>query len=606
MKEFIFNPINDKFPKGAVKCGETISYTLRVSKFLGVTNAYFIMHPEGKQDEKFEMTRVYVDEKYIHYSFSYNYTESGFYWYHFEVQKGDNSICLYRTSNLDVADNCDNNDYLQLIVDKESKIDKSFHKGIIYHIMVDRFNRVGDVKCRDGLTLADWDKPIEREFNEYGEKVDNICYGGTFAGITEKLSYLKSLNVSTIYLSPVFEANSNHKYNVADYAKLDSMYGTQDDFINLITEAKKFGMSIIIDGVFNHTGSDSVYFNRYGRYKTVGAYQSTNSKYYDWYEFINYPTDYSCWWGVSSLPQTREDSGFFDYIAGKNGIVEKYMKMGIGGFRLDVVDELSNKFLDAICSAVHRIDPKALIVGEVWEDASSKVSYDERKEYFLGGHLDSVTNYPMKNAILDYVKYGNVENFVSVVNLIKDQYPVGVQNNLMNIIDTHDTKRALTILGADTNNENYSENDNYFLSTEELNKGIRLLKIASAIQYTVMGIPTVYYGDEVGVEGMKDPFCRATFPWGNENKELLDWYIKLGELRKNKVFIDGDMNIKYAEDGVLIYERVSKDKKVIVAINRSEEEFEFILDKTMCDYLGEDYVNGRITLMPDELKIFVM
>ena len=282
------------------------------------------------------------------------------------------------------------------------------------------------------------------------------------------------------------------------------------------------------------------------------------------------------------------------------------MSMGIGGFRLDVVDELSNKFLDAICSAVHRINPNAIIVGEVWEDASSKISYGERKEYFLGGHLDSVTNYPMKNAILDYVKYGSVENFVSVVNLIKDQYPVGVQNNLMNIIDTHDTKRALTILGADTNNENYSENDNYSLSTEELNKGIRLLKIASAIQYTVMGIPTVYYGDEVGVEGMKDPFCRATFPWGKENLELLDWYKKLGDLRNNKVFIDGEMNIKYAEDGILIYERVKKDKKVIVAINRSDEEFEFILDKTMCDYLGEDYVNGKITLMPDELKIFVM
>ena len=143
------------------------------------------------------------------------------------------------------------------------------------------------------------------------------------------------------------------------------------------------------------------------------------------------------------------------------------------------------------------------------------------------------------------------------------------------------------------------------MSDEELSEGIKLLKIASAIQYTVMGIPTVYYGDEAGVQGMKDPFCRAPYPWGNENKELLDWYIKLGNLRNNKVFIDGDMNIKYAEDGVLIYERVSGDKKVIVAINRSQEEFEFILDKTMCDYMGDDYVSGKITIAPDVIKIFV-
>lgn len=605
MREFIFNPINDKSPKGAVKVGSQIKYTLRVSKFSGCSNVYFVMHREGEPNKRIEMNRVLVDDKYIHFCFTHKFEENGFYWYHFDVVRGEETIELYRTDSLDVGENIDKFDYLQLIIDNESKIDKNYHKGIIYHIMIDRFNRVGDVKCRSGLTLADWDKPIEREFNEFGEKIDKICYGGTFAGITEKLPFLKSLNVRTIYLSPVFEANSSHKYDVADYSRVDSMYGSQEDFLTLIKQAKKLGMSIIIDGVFNHTGSDSIYFNRYGRYKTVGAYQSRNSKYHDWYEFINYPQDYSCWWGVSSLPQTREDSGYFDYIAGKNGIIDKYMKMGLGGFRLDVVDELSNKFLHAICSTIRNVNPNAIIIGEVWEDASSKISYDERKAYFLGGHLDSVTNYPMKNAIIDYVKYANTQTFVNVVNLIKDQYPVSIQNNLMNIIDTHDTKRALTILGADVTNEQYSENDNYFMSDAELNEGVKLLKIASAIQYTVMGIPTVYYGDEAGVQGMKDPFCRAPYPWGKENKELLDWYIKLGNLRNNKVFVDGEMNIKYAEGGILIYERVSGDKKVIVVINRSQEEFQFILDKTMCDYMGDDYVSGKITIAPDVIKIFV-
>jgi len=597
MNNYIFNPINNKTPGGAVVIGTEVTYTLRVSKFTNPATCYFVMHKDGQDPVYYEMTREFVDDKYIHFTYSYKFVNVGFYWYHFEVKYGNEFTKLIRSDSLDVVESHADNDYLQLVINNESKTDKAFRKGIIYHIFVDRFCREGEVKARKGLNLIeDWTTPVEYEFNDKNIRINANCYGGNFQGIKSKLPYLKKLNVGTIYLSPIFEANSSHKYDVADYSKIDSMFGTNEEFMDLIKSAKRLGIRIIIDGVFNHTGSDSVYFNKEGRYKTIGAYQSPNSKYYSWYDFSNYPDEYSCWWGFKTLPQTREDSGFYDYISGKNGIINKYMSMGIGGLRLDVVDELSNKFLHSICDSARDIDPKALIVGEVWEDASSKISYDERKEYFLGGNLDSVTNYPMKNAILNFIKYGDHQGFVNITNLILDQYPKSVQNNLMNILDTHDTIRALTFLGAENDVYEYAIDGKYTLNEEERERGVKLLKLATLMQFTVMGVPTVFYGDEAGIEGMKDPYCRTPYPWGNENQDLISWYQKLGELRNNKVLEDGDMKIKYANNGVIIYERIKGDNKIIVAINASHDTFEFIVERNMFNFMTGEYTSGKITL----------
>lgn len=603
MEKYIFNPINNKTPKGAVELNTEVRYTLKVSKFENIIGAYFVMHKDGESGQKHIMKREYVDDKYVHYSFVCKFSEIGFFWYHFELDYGRHYEHLVRSDSLDVISSPADSDYLQLVIGGESKTDNAFHKGIIYHIFVDRFNRSGTVKPRKGLNLVeDWNTPVGLEYNERGERVNNNCYGGNFQGIIEKLPYLKSFNVSTIYLSPIFEANSSHKYDVADYSKIDSMFGSGEDFLELISASNKCGIKIIIDGVFNHTGSDSVYFNKDARYKTVGAFQSKNSKYYSWYHFDNYPDNYMCWWGIKTLPETREDSGFFDYIAGKNGIVEKYMAMGVAGMRLDVVDELSNDFMHAICESARRIAPKSFMVGEVWEDASTKIAYDERKKYFLGGNLDSVTNYPMKNAILEYIKYGDEHNFVNITNLILDQYPRGVRNNLMNILDTHDTMRAITFLGKDNNGE-YDSNGEYRLSSDEKDRGVKLLKLASIMQYTIMGVPTVFYGDEAGIEGTKDPYCRAPYPWGKENIELIEWYRRLGGLRNNKVLHDGDMNIRYALDGVIIYERVKGDNKVIVAINRGSEDFHFTLDRLMTEYFSSEHISGKVTLPKDSAMV---
>ncbi len=603
MENFVFNPINNKLPKGACAKGSNVSYTLKVAKFIGLNLAYFVMHKDGENDTRIEMTKDHADERYFYMTCSVKYDDPGFYWYHFEVETSSGNFTLVRDDDFNLKMGPGGNNYLQLVIASESSVAKNFRKGIIYHIFVDRFCRSGQVTARKGLKLIDdWSKPIELEYNEAGERVNFNCYGGNFQGIIDKLSYLKSLNVGTIYLSPIMEANSNHKYDVADYSKIDSMFGDQELFEILIAKAKRLGMTVIIDGVFNHTGSDSVYFNKNGRYRTVGAYQSPNSKYYSWYTFNKYPDDYSCWWGIKTLPQTEENSGFFDYIAGRNGIIEKYMAMGIGGYRLDVVDELTNNFLHAICQAARRVNPKAMIIGEVWEDASSKISYDERKNYFLGGNLDSVTNYPMKNAILDFVKHGDVKTFVNTINLIKDQYPKAIQNNLMNILDTHDTARALTYLGLD---DGINPKQNISLTPEQRDRAKKLLKLATIMQYTVMGIPTVFYGDEAGLEGTGDPYCRATYPWGSEDSELVEWYKQLGELRNNPVFANGELDIKYAQDGVVAYERENGDFKAIIIINRGEKPFEFTLMRTMSNYFTNEHISGKITVPCDEALVLI-
>lgn len=603
MEKFVFNPIANKEPKGAIASGEYVKYTLKVWKFASSSDVKMVIHRDGEREYSVNMEKAFTDEKYDYYQIDLNFTEVGLYWYHFELKIDGEEKRLVRSENLDIIDSHIDSDYLQLVYAKDSEADKSFGRGIIYHIFVDRFRKSGTVKPREGLNLLkDWNTPVEKEYLD-GKQVNINCYGGNLAGVIEKLPYLKSLNVSTIYLSPIFEANSSHKYDTADYSKIDSMFGTMDKFQQLIDKAKDMDINIILDGVFNHTGSDSIYFNRNGRYNTLGAFQSSESPYFSWYEFNNYPYDYNCWWGIQTLPQTRENSGFFDYIAGEKGIINKYMSMGLGGFRLDVVDELGSNFLSAICNATRKIKPDAMVIGEVWEDASCKIAYGERKPYFLGGYLDSVTNYPMKNSILEYIKTGNEQVMVNTINMIKDQYPRNIQNNLMNFLDTHDTKRAITYLGADMTSPEYSEYSNYILSEEEREKATKLLKLATILQYTVMGIPCVFYGDEAGMEGMADPYCRGAYPWGNEDKDLIEWYQKLGNLRNNDVFDNGDLNIKFAEDGVFIYERVKNNKKVIIAINRNEESAEFYLDRVMTDFFTGNPVTGKQTLSPNSALV---
>jgi len=365
--------------------------------------------------------------------------------------------------------------------------------------------------------------------------INREVFGGNFKGVISKLNYLKYLGVTVIYFNPISQASSNHKYDTADYMKFDDMYGTDEDFKLLVSKAKELGIKVIVDGVYNHTGSDSVYFNKYNRYKTVGAYNSEKSQYYNWYSFINYPDVYEAWWGIDTLPKVRRDAKeFHELIAGENGVIAKYLNMGVFGVRLDVVDEISDDFTKLISDRVKSYGENRIVMGEVWEDAATKISYSERRKYFTQNELSSVMNYPIKESIINYIKSQNPKDFESTVRMLLNNYPKPVQDNLMNFLGTHDTSRF------------YSEL--IYASNGDRDIAFKLLKIATILMFTVIGVPSIFYGDEYGMEN-NDGSSRGCFDWDNYNNEIFNWYMTLTKLRKIKVFKHGDMNILFAKNG---------------------------------------------------------
>lgn len=602
MNDYIFNPICDRTPCGSCCNGDTVKYNIKVKKCTGVALVDFVLHKDGNAPCGYPMNLSFADDKYLYFEYSHKFLEAGHYWYHFECKKfGGEVIKLIQGDNMDAIEGDDDRDFLQLVTLKSDSVDEHFRRGVIYHIFVDRFCRVGEVKVREGLTLCDdWLDPVDYEFDDNKKRINHKCYGGNFEGIISKLPYLKDLGVTTIYLSPIFEAHSSHKYNTADYQKIDEMFGGEPVFKRLLASAKKLDINIILDGVFNHTGSDSVYFNKEGRYSSLGAYNSKNSPYFGWYNFESFPNKYSSWWGVPTLPQVNETDDFVDFISGKNGVIERYMKMGVFGLRLDVADELSDEFLKKINTAVRRVNPNGVVVGEVWEDASCKIAYGERKKYFLGGELDSVTNYPMKTAIIDYVKTGNVTPLVTTINMIKSEYPKSVQHNLMNILGSHDTMRIMTALIW---GENDGDMGRHIMSEEDYERGFELLKIATILQYTTLGVPTIYYGDEVGMTGGRDPFCRETYPWGRERKEILEWYKNLQGLRQIPAIYDGDIKIVYASGGVIVYEREKEASVITVALNCGESDYTLRFGGEKVDLIGNKKYSKSLELKPHSFAV---
>ena len=455
--------------------------------------------------------------------------------------------------------------------------------GVMYQIFPDRFSDGGrKFPVRDDAVLnEDWYGGIT-EYAEYpGAFVkNNVFFGGNLVGIAEKLDYLSSLGVTMLYLNPIFEAYSNHKYDTGDYMKVDAMFGGDEALAELIEKAHSAGIKIILDGVFNHTGDNSVYFNRYGKYGSVGAYQSENSPYHDWYIFGEFPDKYESWWGIDILPklnQTNESCRAF--FTGKGGVCEKYIRMGIDGWRLDVADELPEVFLDELRRRVKAANRDALIIGEVWENAADKVAYGKLRNYLGGGQLDSVMNYPFRNAALAFVLHGDDETLYNTLTEIYASYPPAVCGVLMNLLGTHDTSRILTELS----DEDLSGLSNAELSHHKMSDGakrlaVKRLKLASILQYTVYGFPSVYYGDEAGVEGGHDPFCRTPYPWGLEDSELLEHYKALGKMRKERACLQGgDFETVYHGHGTYIFKRTDKKsgEELYVAANASENDFVF-------------------------------
>ena len=559
-------------PSGAVPDGTCVNISIAFEKvenadcLRGIKNINLITIYNDSEVKTYGMTKnasnANCENEFV---FSAEITVSkGLYFYYFEVKCRDKTEYYYKNEKLPYADNAKK---CQITVyDRDFKTPDFFKGGIMYHIFVDRFakSKSWEPEIRDNLFMhKSTDETPFYKPDIHGKIKNEDVYGGSLTGIIEKLDYLLELNVNVIYLTPVFEAHSNHKYNTADYTKIDSMFGDDDIFDNLIKEADKRGIKIILDGVFNHTGDDSVYFNRYGSYGASGAYQTRESIYHDWYSFRDWDNnrdDYECWWGIKSLPCIKKDQPVFRaFICGIGGIIEKWLKRGIAGYRLDVADELSDRMLKGIRKAVKETSPGSIIIGEVWEDASNKVAYGQRRRYLLGSQLDSVMNYPLKEAIINYLRLGDSSVMSGVMDMLTRNYPKQSADCLMNILGTHDTMRILTALGSEkfeTDKDGMAESK---LTEHEKKRGTALLKAAVLMQMTLPGIPCIYYGDEAGMEGYSDPFNRRFFPWDNINEEIYDFYKKVCGIRKDgKVFADGEYKLIKEHKGLFFYKRVKE------------------------------------------------
>lgn len=572
--------IECKSPYGAVKCGEKLSLHFPIASWVSV-DKMFVFIRLGDVSTPVEMRFEKSENGFSVYTADYVFDAAGIYYYRFEMRNRDGVWYYGRGENGESV--CGENlPEWQLTVYKSSYKTPDFAKGnIIYHIFVDRFNRADGVKTKRKYRLHESFSESPEVVSADGKYYADDFFGGNFNGIREKLDYLAELGVGIIYLSPIFKAYSNHRYDTGDYLKVDELLGTEDDFKRLLDAAHEKGMKVILDGVFNHSGADSLYFNKFGTYDSLGAYQSKSSPYYDWYYFKKFPDEYACWWGCDNVPDlNKSNKDYRALVFGKNGVVEKWQKLGADGWRLDVVDELPIDFVNLLIKKIKSVNKDALVIGEVWEDASTKVSYGELRPYLLGDQLDGTMNYPFMNAIIAYVRDGDEKFFKDTVQSILENYPKETVYCLMNSLGTHDTVRIINAL-SDVRAHGWSKTHKlgYKLPDSEYEKAKKKLYLASVLQFTLPGIPSIFYGDEAGLQGFDDPINRRPYPWGSEDKEILMHYRKLGRIRReNRAVFSGGFNMR-DENGLVAYERAGGDDEILIAVNAGADDKTLIINK---------------------------
>ena len=567
MSEQIFNSRDKRYKSkyGAVESGTEFTVRLLLPFSTGAVAYSARMLVSNDLTGKTEICKLVGTDEYSENSRwwegSYKAKEPGLYWYHFEYEGPFGTSTIFRGSwsNGYITDQAVS--WQLTVYEKGYKTPELFKGGTMYQIFPDRFYNSGAPKenVPSDRDMVPWDTEPRWMPDANGRVWNNDYFGGDLKGIEEKIPYIRNLGVSVIYLNPIFESHTNHRYSTADYSKIDPLLGTEEDFVSLCKTAHEHGIRIILDGVFNHTGDDSLYFNKQGRYPTLGAYNSKESPYYSWYNFEEWPNKYDSWWGFDILPNVNEaEPSYVDYITGEDGIIAKWLRLGADGWRLDVADELPDEFIRKIHARAKAVKPDAIILGEVWEDASNKVAYSVRRQYLLGQELDSVMNYPFANAVIDYVACGNADDFLDRILTVTENYPKPVVDILMNMLGTHDTERVITRLVGDSSVGHDRRWQAYhFLGGDRYRHGVELEKMAAAIQYTLPGFPSVYYGDEAGMQGYRDPFNRRSFHWDHINTGLSSWYTWLGLLRKTCPLLKHGQFIPISgTQGVVAYARM--------------------------------------------------
>ncbi len=550
--------------------------------------------------------RVWVDEKgerlldmareehgdHLRFSVTFTPEEPEIIWYSFNICAGDGAVWRYGAP---FEHACGEGAFaygeppsFQITVFEQQRtvLPTWYTDGVVYQIFPDRFARGEGWRKLVENALAeehngpvrrlveDWDQYPCYEKNHEGRVTAWDFSGGTLEGVREKLDYLEALGITIIYLNPIFAAASNHRYDTADYMRIDPMLGTEEDFSRLCKDAEAHGISIILDGVFNHVGADSIYFNKYGNYPGIPATEGEHSPYHSWFEFRD-DGSYAAWWGVDDLPAVREDCAEFrELICGRDGVVRKWLRLGARGWRLDVADELTDEFIADIKAAALAEREDAVVIGEVWEDASHKVAYGKLRRYFQGAELDATMNYPLRDSLLGFLTGGvSAPTFAATLESLCENYPHEAFAGALNLIGSHDRMRVLTALGnapaADSMNE--EQRRNYRLNEGEHELALSRLWIAALLQMTLPGVPSVYYGDEAGLEGYADPYNRSTFPWGHEDENCFKIYRNSIALRKTlPVLTHGDFRPFSDGDDVFGFWRTDDEgNRVCVLVNRS-------------------------------------
>ncbi len=612
----IFNSFDTKYknPIGAVRETTNVHFKIILDKKIYCRKASLVL-----LDDTNNKTSYYsmfwcgdLQDNLEAWECDFTPLHTGLFRYYFEIDTDNSRFPIVRDiCGIGKPGEFNKIDKWQLTVYKKEYSTPSWIKGgIMYQIFPDRFFRSNTKKVnipKDRVIRDDWGGEPVSSPNEHGEVTNSDYFCGDLNGITLKLDYLKNLGVTCIYLNPIFEAHSNHRYNTADYSKIDPLLGDEEDFKNLCKKAYKKGIRIILDGVFSHTGSDSIYFNKSGRYPFEGAYNSRDSKYYNWYKFLNWPNKYRAWWNFETLPElNKEEPSYQQFVFNENGIIRKWLRLGASGWRLDVADELSDEFIEKIRLSSKAEKEESLIIGEVWEDASNKISYSKKRKYLFGTELDSVMNYPFMNAIISFIKGADAANIMDSILTIVENYPKPTLDSLMNSLSTHDTKRILSVLDERNIADSY-------INTININSGddehtFRLLSIAVSMQYTLPGVPCIFYGDEAGVYGGRDPFCRSCYPWGNENYKLVDFYKKLGRIRSEQsAFAEGDFIPYVYNKNFISYMRKNKNNCIMCMFNMNKHVYKLDLPSNIESYsllLGDtDIINKTLFIKPESFAI---
>ena len=591
-----------KSPFGCLVPGQSCTLHIHIPETVGATKVLcLVQHENGTPAGEFTLTRQDARGVYDIFSGSFQLESRGLYFYYFRVCKSDGSFRLFKQGD---DTNMEAGDLWQLSVIPETFTTPDWAKGAtIYQVFPDRFYKSGSCDLTGKLTPytihQNWYEEVEWRPTPDGKVLNNDFFGGNFKGITEKMDYIASLGTTILYLNPISKSFSSHRYDTGDYKTPDPMLGTVEDFTALCDAAHERGIRVILDGVYSHTGDDSLYFNRKGSFDGLGAYQSKESPYHSWYMFRSWPNSYKSWWDFDTLPTVNKmDPAFIEYIiTGEDSVVAHWLRLGADGFRLDVADELPDEFLALLKRRIRELKPDAYLLGEVWEDASNKTAYGVRRRYFVDGELDSVMNYPFRTAILNFMRgFDSGAGLKNTVMSIVENYPPQVLHCNMNHLGTHDTPRILTALVDDFDGSR-EEKAQRRLSRNQMDVALDRLRMASFLQYTLPGSPSLYYGDEALMEGYKDPFNRRTYPWGREDEDLLAHFRSLGQLRKSQEALRlGDIQFFTAGDKHLGFTRTYGGKTLRVYCNRSADPWAIQPGKVLLGYNLQVVAPHQLTL----------